>query len=95
MESTQVVLVVGPAGNGKSGIAKDAVGILGADHFAFSFRAEEFASPHFDETLQRNQIPANATMLGAVLAVKGGSCCSSRAWNGSSKRLRAMPSLIF
>ncbi len=71
LESAQVVLVTGAAGSGKSGIAKDAIGILAADHFAFSFRAEEFASPHFDETLQRNQIPANATILGAILAGQG------------------------
>jgi hypothetical protein len=71
MELTQLVLVSGVAGSGKSGIAKDVVGILAADHFAFSFRAEEFASPHFDETLQRNQIPANAAVLGALLAAQG------------------------
>jgi hypothetical protein len=67
----QVVLVTGAAGSGKSGIAKDAIGILATDHFAFSFRAEEFARPHFDETLQRNQIPASATMLSAILAGQG------------------------
>jgi hypothetical protein len=68
LESTQVVLISGAAGNGKSVIAKDAIGILATDHFAFSFRAEEFAHPHFDETLQSNQIPTNAAMLGAILA---------------------------
>lgn len=68
LESTQVVLISGPAGSGKSGIAKDAIGILATDHFAFSFRAEEFAHPHFDQTLQSNQIPASAAMLGAILA---------------------------
>jgi hypothetical protein len=71
LDSAQVVLVTGAAGSGKSGIAKDAIGILTADHFAFSFRAEEFARPSFDETLQRNQIPASATMLGAFLAGQG------------------------
>lgn len=71
LESTQVVLVTGAAGSGKSGIAKDALGLLLADHVAFSFRAEEFASAHLDETLQRNQVPANAALLGAVLAAQG------------------------
>lgn len=71
LESTQVVMVSGPAGSGKSGIAKDVIDILAADHFAFSFRAEEFASPHFDETLQRNQIPCSARMLEAILAGQG------------------------
>jgi len=68
LNSTQVILISGAAGSGKSVIAKDAIGILATDHFAFSFRAEEFAHPHFDETLQSNQIPANAAMLGAILA---------------------------
>lgn len=63
LESTQVVLISGSAGSGKSAIAKDAIGILVTNHFTFSFRAEEFAYPHFDETLQSNQIPANAAML--------------------------------
>jgi hypothetical protein len=71
LESTQVVLVSGAAGSGKSGIAKDVIGLLAVDYFAFSFRAEEFATPHFDETLQRNQIPASAALLGAILAGQG------------------------
>jgi hypothetical protein len=68
LESTQVVLISGSAGNGKSAIAKDAVGIISTDYFAFGFRAEEFAQPHFDATLQSNQIPVNAATLGALLA---------------------------
>ncbi len=71
LESNQVVVISGPAGSGKSVIAKDVVRVLAADHFAFSFRAEEFASPHLDETLQRNQIPCSARMLGAILAGQG------------------------
>ncbi|MCX6676720.1 MAG: ATP-binding protein [Methanothrix sp.] len=63
-----MVLLSGPAGCGKSNIAKDVISILSADYFAFSFRAEEFAQPHFDATLQGNQIPVNAATLGAILA---------------------------
>lgn len=68
MESTQVVLVSGPAGSGKSAVAKDAITLLSKDHFAFSFRAEELAQPHFDATLQNAQIPVNAATLRAILA---------------------------
>ena len=68
LELNQVVLISGAAGSGKSVIAKDAISILKADHFAFSFRAEEFAHPHLDTTLQSIQTPANAAMLGAILA---------------------------
>ncbi|MGB3906617.1 MAG: hypothetical protein WBB22_17035, partial [Anaerolineae bacterium] len=47
--------------------------LVDVDHFLVagsrvSFRAEEFAHPHFDEALQSNQIPANAAMLEAILA---------------------------
>jgi hypothetical protein len=45
--------------------------MLASDHFTFSFRAEQFATAHFDETLQRNQIPASSALLGAVLAAQG------------------------
>lgn len=68
LESSQLVLISGPAGCGKSNVAKDAVSILSADYFAFSFRAEEFAQPHFDTTLQSNQIPVNEATLRAILA---------------------------
>ncbi len=68
LESSQVVLLSGPAGCGKSNVAKDVISILSADYFAFSFRAEEFAQSHFNATLQSNQIPVNAVTLGAILA---------------------------
>ena len=68
LESAQVILISGPAGSGKSVIAKDVLRIISDDHFTFSFRAEEFARPHLDETLQAVQISANATKFGAILA---------------------------
>lgn len=68
LESTQVVLISGPAGSGKSVIAKDVISTLGRDHFTFSFRAEEFACAHLDEALQSSQIPANGKKLQAILA---------------------------
>lgn len=71
LDSTQVVLLTGAAGNGKSGVAKDAIAILSSDHFAFAFRAEEFACPHFDSTLQRNQIQTSGAKLNAILAGQG------------------------
>jgi hypothetical protein len=70
LEDTQVVLVTGPAGGGKSAVAKEAVLEL-KNHFAFSFRAEEFATAHLDETLLRSQTPANAAMLAAMMAGQG------------------------
>jgi hypothetical protein len=66
--ATQVVLMSGAAGSGKSSVAKDVAQAVAADYFVFAFRAEEFATPHFDDTLSRSQVPANAALLGAVLA---------------------------
>ena len=68
LESTQVVVVSGPAGIGKSAVVLDAIAFLSGDHFAFGFRAEEFAQPHLDAALQNGQIPANAATLRAILA---------------------------
>ena len=68
LESTQVILVSGPAGSGKSVIAKSAIGILSQNYFVFSFRAEEFAQPHLDVALYNSQIPVRSAELNAILA---------------------------
>ncbi|WP_434047590.1 MULTISPECIES: nSTAND1 domain-containing NTPase [Sorangium] len=68
---SQIVLVSGAAGSGKSSVAKDVAQSFAADHFVFAFRAEEFATPHFDDTLSRSQVPASAALLGAILASQG------------------------
>ena len=71
LESTQVVLVSGAAGSGKSGIAKDAIGILAADHFAFVFRAEEFASPISTKRCSETKSRRSAACSGRYLAGQG------------------------
>ncbi len=68
LESAQVILISGPAGSGKSVVAKDVLRTVRDDYFTFSFRAEEFARAHLDETLQAVQISANAATIGAILA---------------------------
>ena len=69
LESNQVVLISGVAGSGKSVIAKDVFATLEkAGYFTFSFRGEEFAHAHLDETLQAIQVPTTAVQLGAILA---------------------------
>lgn len=70
LETDQVVLLTGTAGSGKSVIAKEVLEILGRNHFIFGFRAEEFATAHFNDTLQRSQIPVNSTALKAILAAQ-------------------------
>lgn len=68
LELKQVVVISGPAGSGKSVIAKDTLERLSTEYLTFSFRAEAFAASHFDETLNNNQIPANGEQLSAILA---------------------------
>ena len=58
LEQSQVVLVSGPSGIGKSVIGKEIANFLSAECFVFGFRAEEFAQPHLDATLHAAQIPA-------------------------------------
>ena len=70
LENTQVVLVTGPAGCGKSAVGKDALGVLALDHFLFGFRVEEFAQAHLDATLAAAQVPANWARLGAILGAQ-------------------------
>jgi hypothetical protein len=70
LDQTQIVVVAGPAGSGKSVIGKDAVAVLSLDHFTFGFRVEEFAEAHFDATLHAAQVPANGATLGAILAAQ-------------------------
>src|SRR5207248_1253695 len=68
LEEARVLVVSGPAGSGKSAVAKEVTGILAEDHLVFAFRAEEFAKPHLDATLHAAQVPASASQLAALLA---------------------------
>ncbi len=70
LEEVQVVLVSGPAGCGKSAVAKDTLSILSPDHFVFAFRVEEFAQPHIDSTLHLAQVSVNVQALQAILAAQ-------------------------
>lgn len=70
VEATQVVIVSGPAGYGKSAIGKEIASRLALNHFVFGFRVEEFAQAHIDATLHAAQIPGNAESLAAILSAQ-------------------------
>ncbi len=70
IENAQVTLLTGPAGCGKSAVAKDALGLLAENHFLFAFRVEEFAKTHLDTTLDAAQVPANWAQLHAILGAQ-------------------------
>lgn len=68
---SQVVIISGPAGVGKSAVARRVVKNLSSDHFAFAFRAEEFATPHLDTTLGNAGVKIPAEELKGLLAAQG------------------------
>jgi tRNA A37 threonylcarbamoyladenosine biosynthesis protein TsaE len=70
LDEAQVLLVSGPAGAGKSSIAKEIARLFQKDHLVYCFRAEEFAVPHFDNTLQNSQAALNAEGFRALLAAQ-------------------------
>lgn len=70
VDGSRLVLVSGPAGSGKSAVAKAAVQILADAHYVFAFRAEEFGRAHLDEALEAAQIPARAAELAAITAAQ-------------------------
>lgn len=67
----RVVLISGPSGSGKSAVAAECIASAKETTFCFSFRAEEFAHPHLDDSLARAQVPANAETLRALMATQG------------------------
>ena len=69
LKQYQAVIVTGSAGSGKSAVAKEAIEILSRDNLVFSFRAEEFATAHLDETLQKAQISITAFKLSSLLVL--------------------------
>lgn len=70
LETGQVVLLSGPAGCGKSAIAKNVAQLMADDQFVLALRAAELAQAHLDVTLQNAQIPTNARNLNAILAAQ-------------------------
>ncbi len=71
LEQHRVLVITGPAGSGKSVVAKKALEVLAQDHLCFAFRAEEFDAPHLDDTLQRAQVHVTADRLSGILAAQG------------------------
>ncbi|MER2512256.1 MAG: ATP-binding protein [Nitrosomonas ureae] len=70
LDRGKVVLLTGPAGIGKSALAKGVIELLRDDQFCLTFRAEEFATSHIDQTLQQAQSSLNAERLLALLAAQ-------------------------
>lgn len=71
LEGCRSVLVTGPAGFGKSAIAKRAVEQLAADNIVLAFRSEELAASHLDQSLHQAQIGTGSEELFAAMAGQG------------------------
>jgi Ni2+-binding GTPase involved in maturation of urease and hydrogenase len=69
--TTQVVMIQGPAGSGKSAIAKVVVEALRTDCVCLVFRAEELAVAHFNTALGNAQAGMTARRLQEVLVAHG------------------------
>lgn len=68
IQDSNIILISGSAGSGKSAVAKRVLEHVAPDYFTFSFRAEEFAVSHLDEVLHKAQANINGVTLGAILS---------------------------
>lgn len=68
--SSQIVLIVGAAGSGKSVLAKRHVRSKSEQHFTFVFAAEEFRAAHIDKVLSDAQIGINWISLRSLLSMQ-------------------------
>ncbi len=64
-----MTLVVGPAGSGKSVLAKRLIRAAAVNEFTLVFAAEEFRVPHIDQVLVNAQIGVNWSSLLALLGL--------------------------
>ena len=71
LEETQVTVISGAAGHGKSAVAKNVVEHIQDDYFCLAFRAEEFAKTHLDQALKEIQDSLTAERLLGLLAGQG------------------------
>lgn len=71
LDEAQAVILAGPAGIGKSVLARMTVARIEGVSPCFAFRAEEFATSHIDQTLHGAQIATNAERLFARLCAQG------------------------
>ena len=70
VEDSRVTLIVGPAGGGKSVLAKRLIVAAGENVFTLVFAAEEFRAAHIDNVLANAQIGVNWKTLRSLLALQ-------------------------
>lgn len=69
--AAKTVLITGPAGFGKSVLARTLVARLASDSIILAFRAEEFAVAHLDHVLHSAQVNGGALEVFGLLAGQG------------------------
>lgn len=70
IESTQVTVVSGTAGKGKSAVTKGVIGSMASDYFCLAFRAGEFDASHIDQALTAIQKDLSADRLFKILSAQ-------------------------
>lgn len=70
LADNRIIVLSGHAGAGKSAVAKTLVDSVSGQCFVFSFRAEEFAKAHLDETLRGFGLGISGERLSALLAAQ-------------------------
>lgn len=63
LDSSNLVVLTGAAGSGKSAVAREVFDVLSDQAHLFAFRAEEFATAHLDDTLNRAQVKFQSSEL--------------------------------
>ena len=88
--SAQVILISGPAGSGKSVIAKDVLRIISDDYFTFSSGQRSSHAPTWTKHYKRSKSLQTRLSSGQFSLVRIERFCWSRALNGCLKNLLEM-----
>lgn len=71
LDEAQATIITGPAGYGKSVIAKNVIKHLQESYFCLAFRSEEFSHSHLDQSLKEIQESLTTKRLSSIFSGQG------------------------